>query len=260
MIAVDRVAPDNALRNILRRVPPNSVLYYPGLDWANWHSNTILDYSGRRNNGTISGAVQKRLPSGLWYLDYDGTDDYVSCADVADWDLGTGDFTLLCWFRNDANYVAATNDGRRLICAGPYVVGGTSWNWGHGWHAGWNGQGNPCYNFVSFQGNPIVAEDKNSSTIASMNTTGVWMCGGLSMIGGTLNFFHNGAAQGTGVTARSLDCSALGLLVGARYNDGVGARIEFHNGGLDLKGLVKGVGWTAARHKDWYNGMKPYFV
>ena len=66
---------DNGLRNILRRIPQGAVLYMPGLDYGNWHTNTILDYSGQANNGTITGATTTRLSSGLPYLAFSAIDN-----------------------------------------------------------------------------------------------------------------------------------------------------------------------------------------
>ena len=99
-LAVERaVMPDNALRNILRRVPPNSVLYYPGLDYGNWYTGTILDYSGLSapNNGTITGATPVRLSSGLPVLSLDG-DDYVEIADAPNLRNFTS-FSLKMWVK-----------------------------------------------------------------------------------------------------------------------------------------------------------------
>ncbi len=57
--------------------PPDNgcVLYLPGLPAQ---GATINDYSGNGNHGTISGATWTRLPSGLWVLSYDGTDDFIN--------------------------------------------------------------------------------------------------------------------------------------------------------------------------------------
>ncbi len=73
---------DNGLRNYLRRVPTDSVLYLPGLDYDNWYTGTIKDYSGQGNDEAIIGATQKRLPSGLWYLDFDGASDIGTITDA----------------------------------------------------------------------------------------------------------------------------------------------------------------------------------
>lgn len=49
-----------------------SPLYNPGSKGI-WY-----DRSGKNNHGTITGATWGRLPSGLYYLSFDGTDDVVS--------------------------------------------------------------------------------------------------------------------------------------------------------------------------------------
>lgn len=43
---------------------------------------TLLDTSRYGNDGTITGATWTQLPSGLWYLLYDGTDDYTDLTNV----------------------------------------------------------------------------------------------------------------------------------------------------------------------------------
>ncbi len=55
-----------------------SILYYPGLPGQ---GATIWDRSNQGRDGTKFGATWKRLPGGLWYLDYDGGDDYVALPD-----------------------------------------------------------------------------------------------------------------------------------------------------------------------------------
>ena len=88
----------------------NTVLWLPGQDDA--YSGTIRDRSGFSNNGTITGAVWIRLPSGLWYLSFDGTDDKVTIVASASLLLGSGDFTLEFWVYKtaltDAEYLMGT--------------------------------------------------------------------------------------------------------------------------------------------------------
>ncbi len=50
------------------------VLCLPGLPGG---GTKLYDRSPYGNTGTITGATWKRLPSGLWYLDFDGVDDNV---------------------------------------------------------------------------------------------------------------------------------------------------------------------------------------
>lgn len=70
-------------------------LYLPGLPGT---GATIYDFSGEGNHGTIDGATWTRLPSGLWYLDCDGLDDYIGLGTDtwADADFATG-ITLAGW-------------------------------------------------------------------------------------------------------------------------------------------------------------------
>jgi len=71
----------------------------------------IYDRSPYGNIGTIIGATWKRLPSGLWCLSFDGTDDYVDCGTGASLILGTGDFTVEAW----ANSVASPKDNWPIV-------------------------------------------------------------------------------------------------------------------------------------------------
>lgn len=73
-------------------IESDCVLHLPGLPGR---GSSIWDRSKEGNHGTITGATWRRLPSGLWYLDFDGSDDV---------DLGnptalqiTGALTILTW-------------------------------------------------------------------------------------------------------------------------------------------------------------------
>ncbi len=91
---------DSGLRNYLRRVPNDSVLYLPGLDFGNWHTDTIKDYSGNGNDGAIAGATTVVLPSGLGALSYDGLDDITLIDAGLNDDLtGAAGVTCIFWFK-----------------------------------------------------------------------------------------------------------------------------------------------------------------
>jgi len=70
------------------------VLYLP---FGEGEGNTVSDLSGYENHGTISGAVWKQLPSGIWILSYDGEDDYVDCGDDASLDVSV--ISMEVWVR-----------------------------------------------------------------------------------------------------------------------------------------------------------------
>jgi len=78
------------------KVDPAAVLHmtgYPG------RGNKIFDLSRYCNHGTITGAAWTRLPSGLWCLAFDGTDDKITVPDAASIRLGTT-FTIEMWIRS----------------------------------------------------------------------------------------------------------------------------------------------------------------
>lgn len=62
--------------------------------------NKIQDRSPYGNHGSITGATWNRLPSGLWYLSFDGTDDVVEVADKPEFDTGA-QVTVKLWYRTD---------------------------------------------------------------------------------------------------------------------------------------------------------------
>lgn len=74
--------------------PTDSVLYYPGYPMQ---GSTIYDYSGNALNGAITGATWTRLPSGLWCLSFDGTDDFIDCG--ADFTKGFSVLTIGLWVK-----------------------------------------------------------------------------------------------------------------------------------------------------------------
>lgn len=69
------------------------VLCLPGLPGG---GSGIYDRSPYANSGTITGATWKRLPSGLWCLDFDGQDDSISLGTPENLDI-TGDITICAW-------------------------------------------------------------------------------------------------------------------------------------------------------------------
>ena len=84
------------------------VLYLPGLPGG---GSKIQDRSPYGNQGTITGATWKRLPSGLWYLDFDGQDDYVNCGSVSSLNPSTA-MTLKAWIKP----ISVASDHLDIIC------------------------------------------------------------------------------------------------------------------------------------------------
>ncbi len=76
------------------------VLYLPGLPGT---GSTIYDFSGRGNDGAVV-ATWSQLNSGVWALDFDGTDDWVDCGTGVP--ALTGAFTLEAWYNEDVRVAA----------------------------------------------------------------------------------------------------------------------------------------------------------
>lgn len=87
----------------------NTVLWLPGQDDP--QSAVIRDRSGYGNNGSISGATWKQLPSGLWGLSHDGANAKVDLGAASSLNFTTSAFTLECWLYLDSigNYIVMSN-------------------------------------------------------------------------------------------------------------------------------------------------------
>ena len=97
MLGVQNVAVISDPLAFLRRHPPGSVLYLPGFEGG---QSTIRDYSGKGNDGVITDAIWKPLPNkqkGLWYLDFDGTDDRIDCGSAAS--IKPDTWTIEAWVK-----------------------------------------------------------------------------------------------------------------------------------------------------------------
>jgi len=78
--------------------PPElgTVLSMPGLPGG---GSKIYDRSPYGHIGTITDATWKRLPSGLWYLNFNGTSALVDCGNIASINAAQTDFTIRFWIR-----------------------------------------------------------------------------------------------------------------------------------------------------------------
>jgi hypothetical protein len=76
------------------------VLALTGLPGGN---GKIYDRSPYGNHGTITGAIWKKLPSGLWCLSFDGNDDYIDCGSGASLAFDeVQSFSILLWMKAPA--------------------------------------------------------------------------------------------------------------------------------------------------------------
>jgi hypothetical protein len=86
--------PPNQNSLIFNPPPPDCILYLPGLPGG---GAVIQDRSSWGNHGSITGAVWKKLPGGLWCLDFDGVDDGVIITNRGSLDFGYDSFSLRLW-------------------------------------------------------------------------------------------------------------------------------------------------------------------
>jgi len=74
------------------------VLYLPGPSGG---GSKTQDRSAYANHGSITGATWARLPGGLWYLRFDGTDDYADCGNGDSLKNITLAISVLAWVNTD---------------------------------------------------------------------------------------------------------------------------------------------------------------
>ena len=146
------------------------VLYHPGYEGS---GAVIHDNSQYHNNGSFRGVGEpawEQLASGIWVLDFDGSNDSVNCGNAASLQISIG--TSMCWVKT--TYGAAVYKGL-MSKAFAYAFGIKDgklacYNWGAG--AGWR------YNGVT--------------NIAD----GTWHLCGVTNDGSQGQFFLDAAAEG----------------------------------------------------------------
>jgi hypothetical protein len=163
-------------------------------------------------------SVQKKYGSSSAF--FDGNSDYADSPDHADWDLGTGDFTLEAWV-----YVASLS-GYQMIWD---RYNGAAYNWQCGLNAG-----APYFYIRNGTGDGSVV-NFNSSTLLTINT---WTHIEFTRESGVIKAWVNGASAGSVAANYTLD-SALPMIIGKQYNGS-----NYFNGYMDQMRFSKGI----ARH------------
>jgi hypothetical protein len=64
-----------------------------------------FDRSRYHNDGTISGAVWKQQPNGLWALVFDGVDDNIQTPAMSGMNVGTGNISSIIWLKTPADII-----------------------------------------------------------------------------------------------------------------------------------------------------------
>lgn len=207
-------------------IPTNAklLLHMDGTD----ASTTFTDSSGTSKSVTAAGnaqidTAQYKFATGSGL--FDGTGDYLSTADSADFNLGSGDFTLSVWLRFNAK---PAGDGHMDIFAqgNPAVTGfrfyfytadGTNLEW----------------NMTANGGTGNIQLSKACNTI-SLNT---WYHFEVDRSGNNFYSFQDGVQIGTTVTdSDTMPDATTTAYIGCYYN----TTERFFNGWMDELILVKG--------------------
>jgi hypothetical protein len=161
---------------------------------------------------------------------FDGTGDYLSLANSADWDFGTGNWTIDFWVRR--NGAAAFRGILGTVSAegpvGGYVIGMSNDTTGK--------------LALTSTASGVWGTDLTTSS-APANLT--WTHVAFVRNGNTLTVYLNGVSNGTkDVTGYSYDTKGSGLVIGRLYT---GTDNFYWNGHIDELRISKGIArWTAA--------------
>lgn len=178
-------------------------------------------------NGNVQVDTAQSVFGGASVL-FDGTGDYLSLADHADWDFGSGDFTVDFRVR-----FASVASNRNLF------MQGSAWNSNFSWGVQWVQAGNLLYFYYTTDGS--TSQSKTFSWTPSANT---WYHVAIVRNGNNLMAFVNGTQIGStqslsGVTIYN---SSANLVIGA----GISGLSGDHDGWLDEIAIRKGTAaWTA---------------
>jgi hypothetical protein len=199
-----------------------ALLHFNGADGA----TTFLDHSPgspsrlwtANGNAQIDTAQSKfGGASGV----FDGTGDYVSAGDSADWDLGSSDFTIECWAR-----LNATGEMTFVAQVGATGANNTA-SFSLGIGAGTKARGFFC------SGSSIVGDCVGATTLS----TGQWYHIAYVRNGTSLKIYLDGNEDGSATSSATMNNSTDTLAIG-RYGAFDGG---YFNGWIDELRITKGV-------------------
>lgn len=183
-------------------------------------STTFIDNSPATRTVTAYGNAQistAQSKFGGASMLFDGSEDYLSVPDSADWDFGTGDFTVEIWVRFTSHASVMT-----LICN--YLNSSV----------GWSLQRRNDTNTIRFGSGDGALLD-----VSWTPTDGVWYHLAISRNGTALRAFVDGTQVGSTVTnSTNITGSTNPLLVGALF---AGSYLQFFAGHLEDLRITKGV-------------------
>ena len=215
-------------RGLVLHLDASALESYPG-SGTSWS-----DLSGNGNNGTLTNGPT--FSSGnQGYINFDGTNDYVTIPDSSNWDFGTGEFTIDLWIYLDGaqpqNYSA--------------YIGTFQSKWPA---SGWVIMNSPGTNIRNY------SNDGTYETTISTNTDiNQWKHVVLTRVGNTGYIYINNSSVGTqSWTNAAFNNTGNPLLIGAGSGDYSKIRVA------SVK-IYKGVGFTSTMVTQNYNIQKARF-
>jgi hypothetical protein len=151
---------------------------------------------------------------------FDGTGDYLTAADSADWDFGTGDFTVDGWVRI------------------PDTTGGTVIGHNEGASGEWEVYVNGTTNYIAAEGSYTDGTAINVRDTSNTISTTTWAHFGFIRLGNNLLMLVDGKPRGTqDATGKTLNMTPTGGI-------GIGARnggTSVYKGWIDELRVSKGI-------------------
>lgn len=192
-------------------------------------STTITDISITPKTATVNGDAQldtAQFRTGASSLLMDGTGDYLSYAQHADFDFGTGDFCIEFWYRANTittdqalvSYLEPTGATTSLVCWGIHVLGAST--------------------------DKIYAFTYNGATETNLQSTsalvaGTWYHIRLNRISGIAYLWLDGVLQESKTISHAMQTPSGRALHVGRYAN---SNIRAANGWIDGLRITKGVG------------------
>jgi hypothetical protein len=201
---------------------------YPGT------GNTWYDLSGNGNNGTLTNGPTYSSANG-GYIDFDGTNDYVTIPDSPNWDFGTAEFAIEMWI-----YLNGTQPANYSGYLGTFQ---SKWP-----ASGWVIMNSPGTNMRNYSNDGTY--ETTISTNVSLN---VWNHVILTKFGNTGYMYVNGTSNGTqDWTNKAFNDTGNPLLIGAGSADYSKIRMG------SVK-IYKGIGFTSEMVTQNFNAQRTRF-
>jgi hypothetical protein len=186
------------------------MLYGAGKTYAIGTNTTFTDSSANaftvtRNGDTIQATANPFTGSVV----FDGTSDYLSLANNAAFDFGTGNFTVECWV--NINSVSYVNGGG---ARGASVFSSASGFSGNGWNLEIGGNSSGVPNVINFNSRQGASQVTVSASVTMAN--GTWYHIAVVRSGTLTSIYLNGVSVGSGTLSNQTITSVAALWVGGQ--------------------------------------------